>query len=716
MQPGPLVLSTADAAEPLPPLRPELRLLPGRARPDGSPTWILHDPLREKFFHIGWLEYELLARWHLVKGQAVLRAVEAESTCPIEPQHLHQLVTFLRHHHLVQPIGRETLAILATRMADKNRPLWQSVLHHYLMFRVRLFCPDPLLSATSRVTGLFLQVLTCRLLAVGGVIAGLLLLQHWPVFWATATDLATPAALLPITLALMVTKIVHELGHAIVAHHAGCRVSAMGIAFILFFPLPYTDTSDTWRLTDPRGRRAVAAAGIGAELCLAIVAVYAWVLLPDGPLRQMAFLIAGVSLMTSIVVNLNPLFRFDGYYILSDWLDLPNLQERAFALARWAMREVLFGFCAAPPEPWRPAHRAGLIAFGCATYFYRLILFLGFALAVYQFAFKLLGLFLAGFEIVWFIIRPMVREVGLWWERRGAMRWNRSTARTLLVIGGLSAILVTPWPGSTDLPALLVPARTVVLFPPDASRIVRVHVVQDQTVAAGDVLFELESPDLAFHLNRTALAITRLRVQINQIPSDPTMLDRARILEEALLEAETELDGHQARLAQLRVAAPFSGRIADLPRGLQVGRWLSRGEPLATLVDTSRVQIEAFVTEGDPVPLPAGTEGTFYPDDLAQSPQSAVLERVETASLGVLARPQVASIYGGAVPVRVDGQGRLVPIDGLYRAVFRVKDDRAPSAIDRELRGVVKVPTAPRSWLGQGGHVLLQVLVREHGL
>ena len=131
----------------------------------------------------------------------------------------------------------------------------------------------------------------------------------------------------------------------------------------------------------------------------------------------MAFLLATTTWVSTLAINASPFMRFDGYFLLSDFLQMPNLHSRAFALARWDMREKLFKLGEPPPESFSDTKRLGLILFAWATWIYRLVLFLGIAALVYHFFIKALGIMLFLVEIVWFIAKPLWSEISEWYSR-----------------------------------------------------------------------------------------------------------------------------------------------------------------------------------------------------------------------------------------------------------------------------------------------------------
>src|SRR5690606_33005699 len=137
------------------------------------------------------------------------------------------------------------------------------------------------------------------------------------------------------------------------------------------------------------------------------------------------------------VINASPFMRFDGYFLLSDYLQMPNLHARAFALARWDLRERLFGLGEPAPEHFRGNQRRALVLFAWATWVYRLVLFLGIAALVYHFFIKALGIFLFLVEIVWFIAKPLWSEIRAWRERAPQIARSQRARRSALIAGAL---------------------------------------------------------------------------------------------------------------------------------------------------------------------------------------------------------------------------------------------------------------------------------------
>ena len=567
----------------LPSLRADLQLTAAAPALDGSPRWTLADPVRGRYFKLGVQAMRLLRHWSLGDPAQVLQAANREPGLPLGDPELEQLLGFLRSHDLIASLDPQQRASYAWKAAASRQSLWQMALHQYLFFRIPLWRPDAFLNRAWP----WLQRFGPRLLRYGlPATLGLgvfLVSRDWERFLSTFPHLFSLGGAMAFGIALFFAKLCHEFGHAFMAKRAGCRVQSMGVAFMVMLPLFYTDVSDAWRINDRKARLLIGAGGVMAEMLLACIALLAWSLLPDGPARTAAFMLASATWLTTLAVNLNPFMRFDGYFLLSDFWEIDNLQGRAFALCRWRLREALFGYDEPAPEPWPPAMRRRLLWWGFLSWLWRAALFFGIALAVYHLFFKLLGIFLMMVELGWFIFLPIFKETREWWSRRE----QAHTPRVLLSGLGLLALLLlvaVPWRSSVEIPVMLEAGRVTALHAPVAARVKQVNVRDGQMVEAGTVLVELESPDVDSRLIIVRREIDILQLQMRRQAGRSETAADVGILEQRLAEAVAEYRGLQARRDRLLLKAPQAGQVRDLMPQLAVGRWVSTKEPLARVV------------------------------------------------------------------------------------------------------------------------------------
>ena len=696
----------------LPPLREDLRLLPGPTNHDGAPTWTLHDPARNRFFRIGWLQFEILSRWGLGQADTVAQSIGEETTIRAQEADVTSLIQFVGRAGLLAPAGAAGSLRLVeeARRARLSTAMW--LLKNYLFLRIRLLNPDRFLAWLALRTGfIYTRGFT---VAVGALaLFGLhMVSQQWNAYWHEFLHLFSLEGALLVGIALTGAKILHEFGHGLTARHFGCRVPAMGVALLVLWPVCWTDTTDAWRLTDRRSRLAIDAAGMGAEVVLAVFATLAWTVLPDGPIRTAAFMLSSSTWVITVLVNINPLMRFDGYYLLSDWLDVPNLQDRGFARARWWIREALFGFGDPAPEAM-PAHLGRVVlCYGLATLTYRFFLFLGIAFLVYNIGFKALGLFLMGVELWWFIARPAVHEFRTW-GRRMQGDWLRGRVlATFGVFGVLCVIAIIPWRTAVHGPALSRSGHEAVLYTNQPGRLVSLP-ANGTHVAAGSVLFRLESPTLDNRREAVAAKVAALRTQIEGQAFDPAAAFDIDVTWQELSQALAEVRSLDAQRVALDVRAPFEGVVTDVVSTLRPGQWLPQREALGMLIVPADRSVEAYIAETDLARIHQGASAKFHP---ANSEAVLTLRVTELGvdTVRVLADRQLGSVFGGPVDVRRDSSGRLIPVEAIYKIVLEPSVELDP--IGRRMIGTVVVDGDTRSILGGIVRRAIAVAMRESAL
>lgn len=698
-----------------PRLREELSLLPGPALPDGQPSWTLHDPVRNLFFRIDWPTFEVLARWSSADAQGIVRDINASTTLQLEPADVEQVGEFLAGNQLVQPEGAQGSAAFSERLRQLQGNPFKWLLHHYLFFRVPLWRPDAWLGRWQHVAAALYtrQFAWCTLAAL---LLGLSqVARNWETFTASLVDTFSWEGLAAYGVALFVVKLLHELGHAFTAKRLGCRVPTMGVAFLVMWPVAYTDTNDAWRLTDRWQRLQVASAGIATELLVAAWATLAWALLPEGGLRSAAFVLATTSWVATLAINASPFMRFDGYFILSDWLDLPNLHERSFALARWKLREWLFALGDAPPEHVAARRQAALIAFAWATWLYRLVLFLGIAVLVYHFAVKLVGVVLFAVEIIWFVLRPVHRELQVWRERGAAIRASARSRRSAWWALALLLLALLPWPGRVTGSAILHPAETWPVYAPAGARVEALPHREGARVAEGEVLVQLYVPELEMRQRALVAKVERLQWHAAASGFDAELRKTLLSSRDTLATAQAELASVETELASYAPRAPFAGRLRDLDPDLQVGQWLARRERVALLVrENSRWLVETWLDEEAVQRVAAGDSALFVTDGATGPALRLHVAYVDRDASRTLPRPELAAQLGGHILTREKG-GQLVPERAIYRVTLEPENHGLDALAGQSWRGQLTIHARWESPVWRYLRQATAVLVREAG-
>ncbi|HYE36511.1 HlyD family efflux transporter periplasmic adaptor subunit [Methylocaldum sp.] len=700
----------------LPPLREELTLLPGPRQVDGAPTWTLHDPASNRFFRIGWREFEVLSRWHLGEPSAIAEAVNTQTTLTVSANDIGGFAEFLGRHSLLRMPGVDSRRFLEQAQKARRSP-WATLLHNYLFFRVPLFHPHRFLARIyPRIAWIYsgYVALTLALLALIGLY---LISRQWERFIGTFLHFFDWSGLVYYAAAISAAKIVHELGHAFTAFRYGCRIPTMGVAFMVMWPMLYTDVGDAWQIVARRPRLAIAGAGVAAETGLAAVCTLLWSFLPDGPVRSAAFLLATSGWLLTLGINLNPFMRLDGYYLLADWLGVDNLQPRSFAYTRWHLRRLLFGIADAPPERL-PARRARFfIVYAWCTWLYRFFLFLGIALLVYHFFFKLAGLLLMLVEVGWFVALPVAREL-LVWRRLPAHAFNaRRTRITWACAVFLSGLLLVPWRTGVQVPALLKVENYAEIFVRHGARLDALLAGDNQRVTAGQPLAVLSSADLDYKLDEARQEVDLLQWQLAYFGLELKLMEQRQVLLKQLETSTAKLSGFQEQRRELTVQAPMAGVIRDVSDQADIGQWLGEGERLMVVVDPDRPMLEAYIAEDELLLIKEGAPARFYPDDPSLPPVNCHVIRVDHASAAALP-PYFASLYEGPLPVRpVSRSGSsLVPETAVYRLILKPDEgDFSPTGVQPVIRGAARVEGVARSLLERVWRQTVAVLIRESG-
>ncbi|MEO7494526.1 MAG: secretion protein HylD [Massilia sp.] len=653
----------------LAPLREELSLHPGPSLSTGEPSHTLEDPVRNQFFRIDWLTFEILARWSLGNARDIADSVSAATTLAASEDDVMAVAGFMNDNQLLRPDPVASSKTMAARRRAMSGPWHRQLLHHYLFFRIPLLKPDRRLGRVAPAFDWFYSAAFARVTLLALLFGAVQVYRDWDHFSATLVDTLTPGGLLAYAFALTGVKCLHELGHAMTAKRYGCRVPTMGLAFLVLWPVPYTDTNDTWRLGNKRSRQHVAAAGVATELVIAAWATLAWVLLPDGLLRSIAFPLATTTWLATLAINTSPFMRFDGYFVLSDWLDLPNMHGRAFALARWHLREVLFGVGAPRPELFSRRRHVGMILFAWGTWLYRVALFLGIAVLVYHFFIKIVGLFLFAVEISWFVLKPIASEVHAWRALWPQIRQRRRTRVSLFLAALLVVLLFVPMPTRIQATALLHPEKVFTLHAPLHAQVAQLPVAEGGRVAAGQVMMRLATSEGESQRKAVEARIERLRWQGQTAGFDAEQRRQSGVLAEQLASAEAELAALREDAAFFSPLAPFAGRLRDIEPELAPGVWVGRNERLAVLVADGPDEVDTYLEEGTAQGVAIGQSARFYADGLEGPFVEMKVAAIDKDASHTLPGGLWAAQLGGSVAAR-EKQGIWYPEHAVYHVRF----------------------------------------------
>ena len=700
-------------AAPLPRLRDDLKFLTAADDGDGSRGNLIFDPVRHLYFRIGERATQILSAWcegscnevisHLLQKGIVVTEQEVESVS-----------LFLESNNLtIMAKGGADMINAKRRAADKS--ILVKLVHSYLFFRLPLIRPERFLVATLPLVRPLSSRWFVGLVASMTIIGIYMTVRQSDVFVRTFVDFANWRGVLLFGVAMVILKTAHEFSHAFVATAKGCRVPTIGIAFMVMFPMLYSDVTDAWRLPKRRDRLSIDAAGIAAEMCLGGGALFMWSLLPDGPVRSMCFFIATTGWIMSLMVNLSPFMRFDGYHILADILGIHNLQQRGFAMGRWKMREILFGFGDHVPEQFSARLQTILVAYAWGTWIYRFFLFLGISLLVYFYFFKLLGIIAMAVELIFFLGAPILREISVWWQRRVEIFTNPRGWLSIGSLGFVLAMLVLPLGRSVNLPGILGAGVDLRVYSPVAAQVTKVLVKTGDEIKNGQILVRLHSPVV-----EQKLKIAERRLKLVEYRLARAAANREELAMHPVLLREKEvlrnmIEGLQKQLQNIVLRAKSSGVVTYVARGLKAGMWVSPTEMLVHVASGDNgSRVRAMAAEPQINRLQQGATGVFIPEDaeLAKIP-------VRLATIGISGgagreMAYLSSVNGGSIAMSAGKRGKERSVVAQFPVEF-VSTSKVEANWLHEIRGTVVVDAKSQSVAGRFFRHAWAVILRESG-
>ena len=643
----------------------------------------------------------------------MIRALQDKHDLVIAPKEIVRLTDFAHANYLTSLPPRGDWKSLARQSAKSRESFGQWLLHNYLFFKVPLFRPQRFLNATLPLVEPLFHKWFLAVSGILGLIGFYLVSRQWDQFVHTFQHFFTLEGAAIFAAALFAVKGLHELGHAYAATRLGCQVPAIGLAFMMMTPMLYTDVTDAWRLRYRRQRMMIDFAGVAVELIIACFATFLWAFLPPGMGRSLAFVLATSSLLMSLVVNLSPFMRFDGYFILSDIVGIPNLQPRAFAVARWRLREILFGLGAPCPENMSSSTLWAMVAYSWGTWIYRLGLYFGIAVVVYHYCFKLLGIGLFAVEIGFFILRPLYMEVMEWMKMAPEIAKSRRLPVSAAVFAVLALLAIVPWSTRVTIPVVIEPKELARIFPKRNARVVTVDAAQGEKVEAGKVIVTLSSDELEHDILLTNLNIQMLHARLARLTADDKDREN-RVVSIVELASHTEkLRGLTKEKLELEVRSPIAGRIVELNAGLQPGRTVNAKEMIALVSGEANFVGRGYIAESEIWRLVTGASGKIIPESITRNSYSARLSEISPSGAQSVDIPDLASIYGGKIAVQPDAQHKLIPVDAQYAVMLAI--DGIDSQNDVRFRGVALIDGASESFAASLWRQVMRVLIREGG-
>ncbi|MEN8205402.1 MAG: peptidase M50 [Pseudomonadota bacterium] len=479
---------------------------------------------------------------------------------------------------------------------QRRRKLTMSFINP-LAIRIPILDPDAFLTATMpmvrKLFGWFGLTLFVSVVGYALLLAGV----HWSELTTNITDrvLATESLLL-----LLVTypfvKALHELGHGYAVKRWGGEVHEIGIMFLVFMPVPYVDASNASAFQEKWRRALVGSAGILVEMFLAALAMFVWVDVEEGLVRAFAFNVMIIGGVSTVFFNGNPLLRFDGYYILTDLIEIPNLGSRSNKYLGYLIQRYLFGIKDAESTVTARGEAPWMFCYSIASFCYRLFI----VTVIVSFVatkFFVVGVLMAVWSVFLMLVLPLSKQV---WFLFTSPVLNRCRRRAMMATAGVLAacaavLMLVPLPYSTVAEGIVWAPGEVTVHAGAEGMVVEVLVAPNSHVEKGTPLIRMEDPLLDAHVRILAARVSELELRY----ADTGVTDQveAKIVREQLRHAQADLELSRQRQRDLLVTSLSDGQFI-LPRASdQPGRFVRKGEVLGYIANLKDVVVRVIVNE-----------------------------------------------------------------------------------------------------------------------
>ena len=635
----------------------------------GQSAYLIEDRVAGRHQRFDFAAYRVIS---LFDGQRSLGALWAMLSADLNDSTPTQdeLIRLLGQLHAADLVACDItpdVAELLERHGQQRRRLWLGRVGNPVALRIPLFDPDRLLQALAR--GLR------PLLGWGGVLLWLavvlpalwLLPSHWDALAGNSSErLLSADNLVAMALLFPLVKAVHELSHGLMCRMRGAQVHEMGLMLLVFYPVPYVDVSNASAFPNKWHRALVAAAGMLGELFVAALAFYLWLTLQPGLGRALAFDVAVLASLTTLFVNGNPLLRYDGYFILADLVEIPNLGSRANRHWQTLAERWLFGVRGAEQAPATPGERRWFIGYAPLAYAYRLFVSLSIAWLVAQ-QFFLVGVLIALWAVALSVAWPLAKGA---WTLATAPRFAGRSRRVAVVLGGGLGMLglllfVLPAPHHTVAEGVLWLPERAILRAQSAGFVREVLQPPGAALAVGTPVLQAVEPGLA----------ARIEAQVAKVDEAQARFDaawgvspvRAQQLEQSLGRELATLARQRDEADQLTLRAATAGALLlDRPDDLP-GRWLRKGEIVGYLRtgEPPLVRLVMSQAEADTVRLHTRAVELRLPQALEQR-LSAQLVRSTPAAAKSLPSPVLGQRGGGTVAIDPRDEQGLTTLESVF--------------------------------------------------
>ncbi|WP_290735815.1 MULTISPECIES: hypothetical protein [unclassified Fibrobacter] len=562
--------------------------------------YVLYEPFTNQYFRLPQGAYSFVSRLSVSRtvGEIWNSMLESgEGDIPGQGEVIEMLAQLYQANMLLYD-GVEDGTKLFDRDKKKTRKKVKSTLLNIFFLRIPVFDPDPLLNRLRWLIRILLSTPMMLVWLATVIVAVKYGVENFDALKDQSAGFLAPSNIGWVYVCTVFVKLFHEFGHASVVKKYGGEVHTLGVMFMLLAPLPYVDATASWSFRKKRHRAFVGAAGMLFEFFIASVALILWANLGGGTARALCYNVFIICSVSTVLFNVNPLMRFDGYYILTDLLDMPNLQQHSVRHLQYLLERYAFRKRDAEPVAFRAGEKLIYTVYGISSAVYRFFLFAGFIVAIS--AHYLILSFVMG---VLLCLTMVVIPVGkffryVFWGPGLSQVRNRAAVLTVAFFALLfAALFYLPVPDTFTAPGVLEARHYENTIANEGGFATRLYRESYSAVRKGDTLVLLENLEIKYAAEAKRSEIQEARQMyyraLNEAPED------MHPLEKRLSVLKQELEELERSEKELALVAGMDG-IWSAP-GIEdyQGRWVGKGDSLGILLDTTAFDFLAVVNQED---------------------------------------------------------------------------------------------------------------------
>ncbi len=621
----------------------------------GEVWFVMEDRFAGKYHRFNPAAYRVI---HLMDGRHDMAAIWRRLTAHLAEdtpaqEEVIRLLGQLHGADLVQCDVNPDVAELFERHTKERRRKLMGRFMNPISLRFPLWDPDAVLRRLAHGLRPFTGRLGLVVWLAVVLPALLLALPYWPDLTQNfGEQMLSAGNLLVMAVVFPLLKFLHEMGHGLAVRARGGEVHEMGVMLLVFFPIPYVEASSSSAFVKKTDRMLVGAAGMLTELFVAAVAFYLWILLEPGLLRSLVYNTIVLASITTLLFNANPLLRYDGYYILSDALEIPNLGTRANKYWQYLAERYVFGVGQAEAPPSTDGERRWFVAYAPLAFAYRMFVLFGISVFVAQ-QYFFLGVLLALWGLVASLGVPVYKGVKAVFT---APQYAARTQRVRAVLAGTGILLglllfAVPLPRHTEAEGVVWLPEQAILRAGANGFVDSVERAPRTQVQPGDLVLQSHDAELV-----SRIAVQEARLEETRARHDAAWgLNPARAgqLAEEIRQEQAALDRLLEESSQLSTRARAGGMLLmDRPQDMP-GRFVKKGDILAYVVGdyVPLVRVPVRQDQADLVRLATRGVEIRLPQQMEQVLPARLMRNVPKAGKAL---PSAALGQGGGGSIATD--------------------------------------------------------------